>query len=159
MKLRCLGSGSSGKLLPLLENDRECLVLEDRAPSERNQNSFGGDFNISKIVGALVTHEHGDHFKGISKTISRPWHTYKSYWPEHMDRHLDMATVKDLMVAVWNMVSSLARFHCNARAQSCMCCDTIRRYMSDIKKLVLFYLPQIRNISGRIFSSFSLITS
>lgn len=60
MQLRCLGSGSSGNCY-LLENDRECLVLEAGLPLKKVKEAL--DFNISKIVGALVTHEHGDHAK------------------------------------------------------------------------------------------------
>lgn len=60
MQLRCLGSGSSGNCY-LLENDRECLVLEAGLPLKKVKEAL--DFDISKIVGVLVTHEHGDHCK------------------------------------------------------------------------------------------------
>lgn len=60
MKLRCLGSSSLGNCY-LLENDRECLVLEAGLPLKVVKKAL--DFNISKIVGVLVTHEHGDHSK------------------------------------------------------------------------------------------------
>lgn len=60
MKLRCLGSGSSGNCY-LIENDRECLVLEAGLPFKKIKKAL--EFNISKIVGVLITHEHGDHAK------------------------------------------------------------------------------------------------
>lgn len=62
MQLRCLGSSSSGNCY-LLENDRECLVLEAGIPLKEVKKAL--DFNISKIVGLLVTHEHGDHCKYV----------------------------------------------------------------------------------------------
>lgn len=62
MQLRCLGSSSSGNCY-LLENEAECLVLEVGLPFKEVKIALG--FNVSKIVGALVTHEHGDHFKYI----------------------------------------------------------------------------------------------
>lgn len=62
MKLRCLGSSSLGNCY-LLENDRECLVLEAGLPLKEIKIAL--DFNISKIVGVVVTHEHGDHCKYV----------------------------------------------------------------------------------------------
>lgn len=60
MQLKCLGSNSSGNCY-LLENKEECLVLEAGLPFKEVKKALG--FNISKIVGVIVTHEHGDHFK------------------------------------------------------------------------------------------------
>lgn len=62
MQLRCLGSSSSGNCY-LLENDMECLVLEAGLPFTEIKKAL--DFNVSKIAGVLITHEHGDHFKYI----------------------------------------------------------------------------------------------
>lgn len=67
MKLRCLGSSSLGNCY-LLENDRECLVLEAGLPLKKVKEAL--DFNISKIAGLLVTHEHGDHFGYIKDYLS-----------------------------------------------------------------------------------------
>lgn len=64
MQLRCLGSSSSGNCY-LLENERECLVLEAGLPLKKVKEAL--EFNISKIVGLLVTHEHGDHAKYIKE--------------------------------------------------------------------------------------------
>lgn len=60
VRLKCLGSSSRGNCY-LLESDRECLVLEAGLPFKEVKKALG--FNISKIVGLLVTHEHGDHCK------------------------------------------------------------------------------------------------
>ncbi|MDO5540575.1 MAG: MBL fold metallo-hydrolase [Eubacteriales bacterium] len=58
MKLKCLGSGSSGNCY-LLENDTECLVIEAGVPFKEVKKAL--DFNISKIVGVVCTHSHADH--------------------------------------------------------------------------------------------------
>lgn len=58
MRLICLGSGSSGNCY-LLENDTECLVIEAGLPFKVVKKAL--DFNISKIVGVVVSHSHGDH--------------------------------------------------------------------------------------------------
>lgn len=60
MKFRCLGSGSSGNCY-ILENDSEALVIEAGIPFMVVKKAL--DFNISKIVGVVVSHSHGDHVK------------------------------------------------------------------------------------------------
>lgn len=62
MQLRCLGSNSSGNCY-LIENETECLVLEAGLPFKEVKKAL--DFNVSKVVGVLVSHEHGDHFKYV----------------------------------------------------------------------------------------------
>ncbi|MDR2139568.1 MAG: MBL fold metallo-hydrolase [Tannerella sp.] len=58
MKLTTLGSGSSGNSY-ILENDSEALIIEAGVPFASVQRAL--NFNISKIVGCLVSHEHKDH--------------------------------------------------------------------------------------------------
>lgn len=60
MKLRCLGSGSSGNCY-LLENETECIVIEQGMPFALAKILL--DFNINKIVGAVQSHSHKDHAK------------------------------------------------------------------------------------------------
>lgn len=67
MKLRVLGSGSSGNCY-LLENENECLVLE--AGLSLKEVKIALNFNISKITAVLVTHGHKDHC-GFSNQFKR----------------------------------------------------------------------------------------
>jgi phosphoribosyl 1,2-cyclic phosphodiesterase len=60
MQLHCLGSSSSGNCY-LLESDNECLVIEAGIPFKEVKKAL--DFNVSKIVGVVASHSHGDHFK------------------------------------------------------------------------------------------------
>ncbi len=64
MKLRCLGSGSSGNCY-ILENDFEVLVIEAGIPFMAVKKAL--DFNINKIVGVAVSHSHGDHAKYVGE--------------------------------------------------------------------------------------------
>ncbi len=66
MKLTCLGSGSAGNCY-LLHNKTECLVIEAGIPFKEVKKAL--DFNISKIVGIVVSHEHGDHAKYLHEYI------------------------------------------------------------------------------------------
>ena len=58
MKLKCLGSGSSGNCY-LLEDNKEALIIEAGISFREVKRAL--DFNIFKIVGVVVSHSHGDH--------------------------------------------------------------------------------------------------
>lgn len=60
MRLKCLGSGSSGNCY-LLESDQETLVIEAGLPFMEVKKAL--NFNIQKIVGVIIGHSHGDHSK------------------------------------------------------------------------------------------------
>jgi len=66
MKLKVLGSSSTGNGY-ILENDTEALIIEAGIRLSTVKKALG--FNISKIAGALVSHEHGDHAKYIRSYI------------------------------------------------------------------------------------------
>ena len=60
MQLSVLGSGSSGNCY-VLQNNNEALVLEAGVSFSEVKKAV--DFNTSKIVAVLITHDHGDHSK------------------------------------------------------------------------------------------------
>ena len=60
MILDIIATGSSGNSY-LLRNDKECLIIEMGMPFMEVKKAL--DFNIMPIVGAIASHEHGDHFK------------------------------------------------------------------------------------------------
>lgn len=60
MTLTVLGSGSSGNGY-VLQNETEALILECGCPVKDCLKAL--KFNTKKVVGCLVTHEHGDHAK------------------------------------------------------------------------------------------------
>ena len=64
MILKVLGSSSAGNCY-LLDNGNEALVIECGMPFLEVQKSVG--FDIKRIVGAIITHEHGDHARHIGK--------------------------------------------------------------------------------------------
>lgn len=55
MRLKSLGSSSKGNSY-ILENEHEVLVLEAGVSFKKVQQEIG--FNISKVRGVCVTHEH-----------------------------------------------------------------------------------------------------
>ena len=58
MKLKVLGSGSSGNCYLLSHND-ETLILDAGLPIKEIK--IGLDFNLLGVAGALITHTHQDH--------------------------------------------------------------------------------------------------
>lgn len=67
MNLKIIGTGSSGNCY-LLYNKEEVLLLECGVSFKRIKEELNFDF--SKVVGCLVTHEHGDHNKAIKEVLS-----------------------------------------------------------------------------------------
>jgi len=64
MFVRCIGTGSSGNCYALYDNDGKILLLD--LGLARKEILKGIDFNVSDVVGALVSHGHGDHSKAVN---------------------------------------------------------------------------------------------
>lgn len=73
MKLKVIGTGSSGNAY-LLETEQEALLIECGVNIKEIKKAL--DFNISKVVGCIVTHEHGDHCKSINDVLNLGIDTY-----------------------------------------------------------------------------------
>lgn len=67
MKLKVVGTGSKGNCY-ILYNENEALVIEAGVNIKTIKQAL--DFNLSKVLGCIVTHEHGDHAKSISELMS-----------------------------------------------------------------------------------------
>lgn len=67
MKLKIIGTGSKGNAY-VLENEHEALLIESGVKIQEIKKAL--DFNISKVVGCIVTHEHMDHAKSMSELAS-----------------------------------------------------------------------------------------
>lgn len=75
MKLKVLSSSSSGNCY-LLENEEEILILEAGITFKRIQE--GIDFNIRKVAGCLISHEHKDHSKSAADLLKNGIDIYTS---------------------------------------------------------------------------------
>ncbi|WP_294267708.1 MBL fold metallo-hydrolase [uncultured Chryseobacterium sp.] len=67
MKLKVIGSGSKGNAY-LLENQQEAILIECGVNIREIKKAV--EFNVGKISGCLVTHEHGDHAKSINEVMA-----------------------------------------------------------------------------------------
>lgn len=75
MKLKVLGSSSQGNCY-LLESDGEALIIEAGVKLAEIKRAL--NYNISKIVGCLITHEHKDHAGRINEVLSSAIPVYAS---------------------------------------------------------------------------------
>lgn len=62
MKLKVINSNSKGNAY-ILENDKEALLIECGVNFKKIKKAL--NFDVSKVVGCLVTHEHLDHCKSV----------------------------------------------------------------------------------------------
>ena len=76
MKLKCLGSGSSGYCY-LLSTESETLILDCGIPIIEIKK--GLNFDLSKVLGCVVTHSHKDHsisakdFENMGIPVFKPY--------------------------------------------------------------------------------------
>lgn len=66
MKLKVLGSSGSGNCY-ILETKTEILIIECGVKFSDVKKAI--DFKIDKVVGCLITHEHGDHSKYVNEVL------------------------------------------------------------------------------------------
>lgn len=66
MQLKVVGTGSKGNCY-ILENEQEALIIELGVRFEEVKKAL--NYNLSKVVGCIVSHEHGDHAKYINEAV------------------------------------------------------------------------------------------
>lgn len=74
-KIKVIGSGSSGNCY-LLETTNEILIIEAGLTFAKIQN--GLNFDLSKVVGCLISHEHGDHISSATSLMASGINLYAS---------------------------------------------------------------------------------
>ncbi|QYS85444.1 MBL fold metallo-hydrolase [Flavobacterium oreochromis] len=75
MKLKVIGSGSKGNAY-ILENENEALLIEAGVNIKEIKQAF--DFDLSKLKGCIVTHEHLDHAKAMHDVMQLGIDVYAS---------------------------------------------------------------------------------
>lgn len=75
VKLTVLASGSAGNGY-LLETDNSCLIIEAGVKLSEIKKAL--DYNISKVVGCIITHEHKDHSRHINEYLRNGIKCYAS---------------------------------------------------------------------------------
>ena len=75
MELTIHASGSKGNLY-VLKNEKESLLIEAGLPIKKIKEKL--DFDFSNIKGCILSHEHGDHSKGIKGIMQLGINVYAS---------------------------------------------------------------------------------
>ena len=76
MQLKVIGSGSSGNSY-ILENETEALIIEAGLPFLEVKKAL--NFNIMKIAGVIVSHEHLDHAQYIKQYMRAGISVYTAF--------------------------------------------------------------------------------
>lgn len=77
MKLKILGSNSTGNCYLFMADDTpETLIVECGVSLKEVKKAL--DYDIRRVVGAVVTHEHGDHAKAVSDFLDMHISVYMS---------------------------------------------------------------------------------
>lgn len=67
MILHVLGSSSKGNCYLLIADDGSCLIIEAGVHLDEVKQAL--DFNLRKVVGCIVTHQHQDHSKHVKDYV------------------------------------------------------------------------------------------
>ncbi|MFD1770892.1 MBL fold metallo-hydrolase [Sphingobacterium suaedae] len=67
MRLHIINSNSEGNCYLFTDNEGNTLVVECGVRFDKIKQALNFDF--SKVVGCIVTHEHGDHCKGVKDAV------------------------------------------------------------------------------------------
>lgn len=73
MKLKVINSNSSGNAY-ILENESEALLIECGVHFDKIKQAL--NFNLKKVVGCIITHDHADHSKSITQVLSAGINVY-----------------------------------------------------------------------------------
>jgi phosphoribosyl 1,2-cyclic phosphodiesterase len=76
MELRVVASGSEGNAY-VLQNEGEALLLEAGVSFKKVLPAL--DYNVSKVQGVLISHEHGDHAGHIDEVLAYGLPVFASY--------------------------------------------------------------------------------
>lgn len=75
MKLTVIGSSSHGNGY-VLQNDKEALIIEAGVSYDEVKRALG--YNVRKVAGCLITHEHGDHAGHVNEYLQGAVAVYAS---------------------------------------------------------------------------------
>lgn len=91
MKLKVIGSGSKGNAYALV-GEEETLLIECGMPLKEVKKAI--DYNILKIKGCLLSHEHGDHLKYIKEYLKAGITVYTNeFTKEKIDQNIGLVNV------------------------------------------------------------------
>ena len=94
MQLQIINSNSAGNAY-ILSNDKEALLIECGVNWEKIKQAIG--YQISKVVGCIISHEHKDHCKSVGNVLGagiNVWATVATHMAMGTDKHHRAKAVK-----------------------------------------------------------------
>lgn len=108
MKLKVIGTGSQGNAY-ILSNENEALLIECGVKIDKIKKSL--NFDLSKVVGCLVTHEHQDHCKSVYDVLKLGIDTYSGSktWsvinPDNFHRAMTIASKETVKIGNFKVMA------------------------------------------------------
>ena len=120
MKLKCLGSGSSGNCYLLIAGNGETLIIDPGLQIKEIKKAL--NWNISCVVGAVCTHHHADHAKSVKDLEQMGISVFKPYEsPKPMSIEGTCWTIQG-----FELTDKTGKFmHTNADGSECPCYGSI----------------------------------
>lgn len=117
MKLKCLGSSSTGNCYLLTSSSGETLILDCGVPISEIKK--GLNWNIKNVVGCVVTHHHRDHSKSVEDLINMGIPVFQPYKPLIMNQFLSNSY---FTVRIFDLTTSDNKWiHTNSDGSECPC--------------------------------------
>lgn len=139
MKLTVLASGSKANCY-VIQNNSEALIIEAGVSFKEVQKSL--DFNISKVAGCLITHEHSDHCKYVN-----------SFLKYEIDVYASIGTISKLNISKNKKPIELIKYQCNKIGNFLVFpFDTNHDYEEKVKEPIGFYIMH-KEIGSLLFAT------
>ena len=116
MKLKCLGSGSSGNCYLLIASNGETLIIDPGLQIKEIKKAL--NWNISCVVGAVCTHHHADHAKSVKDLEQMGISVFKPY---ESSKTMSIGST-DWTIQGFELTDKAGKFmHTNADGSECQC--------------------------------------
>lgn len=108
MKLKVISTGSKGNAY-ILENENEVLLIECGVNIKEIKKAL--NFDLSKVVGCIVTHEHQDHCKAFDDVMKSGINTYtgaktiKEINPDTFHRAMTIASKETVQIGGFKVMA------------------------------------------------------
>lgn len=117
MRLKCLGSSSSGNCYLLTSNSGETLILDCGMPVKAIKEAL--NWNIMGIQGAVCTHCHSDH----SLSLAELRNIGIDVFHPNVDQNIGVVNFGSFRVQSFDLTTLDGRWtHTNADGTECPCC-------------------------------------
>lgn len=108
MNLKVISTGSKGNAY-ILSNENEALLIECGVGIKDIKKAL--DFDLSKVVGCIVTHEHKDHCKSVEDILKLGITTYsgRKTWreinPDNFHRAMSIASKETIKIGNFKIMA------------------------------------------------------